>query len=133
VPTVGGKRTGRVAGGLLGVVMVLGLAGCGGSSSTSLNQTADITIQKVDGLPRFDPDKIQVPLNQDETFTVLNKDKILHNVTIPAFAVDMDIQPGQRISVKIPPVTAAPRDGFFTFYDKYHQAEGAAGKITVSK
>jgi plastocyanin len=54
-------------------------------------------------------------------------------VTVPAFAIDMDIQPGQRVDVKIPAVSQAPRDGFFTFYCKYHQAEGEAGRINVSR
>jgi len=115
--------------GLLALVMLVGLTGCGGGSGDSAKR-ADVT---VDSTNRFAPDKIEVSLNQEDSFTFLNKDRKVHNVTIPAFAIDMDIQPGQRIEVKIPSVATVPRDGFFSFYCKYHQAEGESGRISVSK
>lgn len=124
-----GRRGRGVVGGLLGVVMVVTLGACGGGGGTT-GKRADVT---VDRTFRFDPNKLEVSLNQEESFTFLNKDKKVHNVTIPAFAIDMDIQPGQRIAVKIPAQSAAPRDTFFSFYCKYHQAEGESGRITISR
>lgn len=139
MPTLAGKRTRVAMGGVLGVLMLVGLTGCGSSSSSSdkavlgKNQTADVTIHIIDSLTKFDPDKVEIQLNKEESFTVLNKDTKVHNVTIPAFAIDMDVQPGQVITVKLPSVPQAPRDGFFLFYCKYHQAQGESGKITIAK
>ena len=133
MPIVGGKRARVAIGGLLGLVMLVGLTGCGGGGSSATELKADVTVDKVDGIHQYDPKKLEISLNRDETFTFLNKDKIVHNVTVPAFAIDMDIQPGQRVDVKIPAVAQAPRDGFFTFYCKYHQAEGEAGRINISR
>jgi plastocyanin len=127
-----GKRARVMIAGLLSLVMLLALTGCGGGSSDN-GKKADVTVDKVSGLHQFDPKKIEISLNQEDTFTFLNKDSIVHNVTVPAFAIDMDIQPGQRIDVKIPAVAQAPRDNFFTFYCKYHQAEGEAGRIEISR
>jgi plastocyanin len=132
VPTVVGKRARVMIAGLLSLVMLLALTGCGGGSSDN-GKKADVTVDKVSGLHQFDPKKIEISLNQEDTFTFLNKDSIVHNVTVPAFAIDMDIQPGQRIDVKIPAVAQAPRDNFFTFSCKYHQAEGEAGRIEISR
>ncbi|HEX3623151.1 MAG TPA: cupredoxin domain-containing protein [Acidimicrobiales bacterium] len=139
MPTVRGKRGRRGIGGLLGVVLLVALTGCGSSSKSggtvlgSTPKNADVVVSRVDSVTRYDPDKLQITLNKDVSFTVLNKDSVVHNVTIPAFAIDMDVAPGQVINVKIPAVTQAPRDGFFTFYCKYHQSQGEAGRITVSK
>lgn len=138
MPTEVGKRARVGLVGFLGLVMLVTLTGCGGGGSSNKvvlggkNQTADIVVDKVDGLHQYDPKKIEIQLNKDEQFTMLNKDTIVHNVTIPDFQIDMDVQPGQIITVKIPAVTQRPRDGFFTMYCKYHQSEGEAGKITVS-
>jgi plastocyanin len=92
-----------------------------------------VIVEKTDVLTVFNPKKLEIQLNKDVSFTVLNKDTVAHNVTIPAFTVDMDVQPGQVITVKIPAVSSAPRDGFFSFYCKYHQTVGEAGRITVAK
>jgi len=132
VPKVGrqGVRGQRVrVSGLLGLVMLVALTGCGGGSSDS-GKKADVTVDKT---MKFDPDSVEISLNSAESFTFLNKDKKVHNVTVPAFAIDMDIQPGQRVEVKIPAVASAPRDGFYSFYCKFHQTEGEAGRIKISK
>jgi len=114
--------------GLLGLMMLTGLAACGGGGSDS-GKKADVS---VDATNRFSPNKVEISRNQEDSVTFLNKDKVAHNVTIPAFAIDMDIPAGQRISVKIPAVKDAPRDGFFSFYCKFHQTAGESGRITVS-
>jgi len=129
VPIEVGKRARVVVTGLLGLIMLLGLSACGGGGSDE-SKKADVS---VDRTFRFSPDKVEIDLNREDSFTFLNKDKVVHNVTVPAFAIDMDIQPGQRISVKIPAVKEAPRDGFYSFYCKFHQTEGESGRINISK
>lgn len=125
-----------VLGGLV-VMSLFGLSACGDDGGSKL--TADVTVQDED-LLAFDPNRLEINLNEETTFTFLNDDDLLHNVTIPAifvnneqFPVDVDIPPGQRVAVKIPAVTAAPRDGFFLFYCKYHQTQGMSGRLTISK
>lgn len=122
-----------VLGGLI-VVMLLGLAGCGGSDSDDNvlggKATADLVIND-DKAPFYDHSTLKMPLDREITFTVFNDAKKMHNIVIPAFDIDMDIPPGQTVSVKIPAVKEAPRDGFFSFYCKYHQAEGEQGRIDI--
>ena len=123
-----------VLGGLI-VVMLLGLAGCGGSDSDDDNvlggkATADLVIEE-DKAPFYDHSTLKMRLNEEITFTVFNDAKKLHNIVIPAFDVDMDIPPGETVSIKLPKVTEAPRDGFFVFYCKYHQSEGEQGRIEI--
>lgn len=130
MPTVVGKRARVALTGILGLVMLMGLSGCGGGGSTPTGKKADVT---VDSTNRFTPDRLQIALNRDDTFTFLNKDSKVHNVTVPGFAIDIDIPPGQRVDVKIPAVNAAPRDGFYSFYCKYHQSDGESGRINISR
>lgn len=127
MPKVGGKRARVAIGGLVAVVAFLGLTACGGSSGTSLK--ADIIANKINSQHRFDPDKFKLSLGQDNTISVLNKDKVVHNFTVSFLGVDQDIQPGQRVSVKIPAVNQKPDVGYLTFYCKYHQSEGMTGRL----
>ncbi len=117
------------------VVLLLGLVGCGGGGGDE--RTADVKIE--DDVLRYDPNELDIDLNREETFTFLNSDDRLHNVTIPALstdeeknAIDIDIPVGQRVAVKVPAVAGRPRDGFFLFYCKYHQTEGMSGRLKVS-
>jgi hypothetical protein len=126
-----------VLGGLM-VVLLLGLVGCGddgddGDDSVlgaSRARAADLTIN--DELPFYDKKTLEMPLNREVTFTVHNEGKELHNITIPGFTIDMDIPAGQTVEIKLPAITAAPRDGFYLMYCKYHQHEGEAGRITIA-
>ncbi len=117
------------------VMMSLGLAACGGGGDDG--PTADVRI--ADESRRFDPNELEIALNREETFTFLNNDDSVHNVTIPALsydeqmnAIDVDIPAGQRAAVRIPAVREVPRDGFFLFYCKYFQTEGMSGRIRIS-
>ena len=135
MPKVRGKGGRAVLSGLLAMSMVLAMAACGGGGGNKL--TADVNM---DDTLRFDPNELKINLNEETTFTFLNKDNKVHNITVPALsndieqnAIDVDVQPGQRGTVKLPKVTQAPRDGFFLFYCKYHQTQGMSGKLKISK
>jgi plastocyanin len=122
-----------VLGGLL-VVLVLALVGCGGDSDDENRlggaETADLVI--TDKFPFYDNKTLELPRGREITFTVFNDGKDLHNITIPAFTIDMDVQPGQTIEIKIPAQNEPSRDGFWTMYCKYHQSEGEAGRIELT-
>ncbi len=122
-----------VLGGLM-VVLVLGLVGCGGGDDKPNvlggASTADLVVN--DERPFYEPKNLEIALNRDITFTVFNEGDKVHNITIPGFAIDMDVEPGQTIDIKLPAVSAAPRDGFYSFYCKFHQSEGEAGRINIA-
>ena len=123
-----------VLGGLI-LVMVLGLAACGGDDDDESvlggSKTADLVVK--DEHPFYSPAKLEVPLNREVTFTVFNDGERLHNVTIPGFNIDMDVAPNQSIEIKLPAVGEAPRDGFYALYCKLHQSEGEAMRLEVSR
>lgn len=120
--------------GSLIVMLLLGLVGCGsdGDDDNTLGgrQNADLVIN--DEFPFYDNKTLQLPRNQEVTFTVFNNGNDIHNITIPGFTIDMDVAPGQSIEVKLPATAEAPRDGFWTMYCKYHQHEGEAGRIELA-
>lgn len=122
-----------VLGGLM--VVLLGLVGCGGGEDKPNvlggAGTADLVVE--DKPPFYDPKNLEIALNREITFTVFNDGKKVHNITIPGFAIDMDVEPGQTIDVKLPAVSAPPRDGFYSFYCKFHQSEGEAGRINIAR
>jgi hypothetical protein len=123
-----------VLGGLI-AVLLLGFVGCGDSDNADNSvlgggtQAADLVIS--DTYPFYDPVDLKIPQNREVSFTVRNDGKKIHNITIPGFTVDMDVEPGKVITVKIP-ATGAPRDGFFTMYCKYHQSDGEATKLNIA-
>lgn len=129
-------RTRKMFLGGLMVVMLAGLVGCGGGGDdeTLLAEkpdNADLVVH--DKLPFYEPDELVMPVNREVVFTVFNDGEKVHNVTIPGFAIDMDVQPKQSIDVKLPATSGPPRDAFYTFYCKYHQHEGEALRLKVSR
>ena len=121
-----------VLGGLM-VVLLLALVGCGGGSDEDVlgsAKNADLVVDDKD--PFYEPKNLEIALNREVTFTVFNKGKDVHNITIPGFEVDMDVAPGQSIDIKLRAINAEPRDGFFSFYCKFHQSRGEAGRIKIA-
>jgi plastocyanin len=119
---------------LVGVVVAMGLGGCGGGSG---GPKADLTATK---LLRFDPDHLSVRLNRQVTWTFHNDDKDRqHNFTLSYVFTDptqtqnasVDVGPGQTKDITFT-VTERPRAGFLTFYCRFHQADGMNGRITVT-
>lgn len=120
-------------GGLM-VVLLVSLVGCGSDSKNNVlggKKGADLVVN--DNEPRYEPKDLSLRLNSEVNFTVFNAGKQVHNITIPGFAVDMDVEPGKSITVKLPATNAAPRDGFYTMYCKYHQSQGEATRINIAK
>jgi len=121
-------------GGLM-MVLLTSLVGCGGGGSDKNvlggKKNADLVVSDKD--PFYSPKTLDLRLNSEVTFTVYNDGKQVHNITIPGFSIDMDVEPGKSISVKLPATSAAPRDGFYTMYCKFHQAQGEATKINIAK
>jgi plastocyanin len=126
-------RTKRAVLGGLVAVMIMGLVACGGGGDDNVlggRGTADLVI--VDDKPPFyDNGTLKLRLNQEVSFTIFNDGKQTHNIVIPAFDIDMDIPSKQSVTVKIPAVSQPPRDGFFSFYCKYHQSQGEQGRIEI--
>ena len=134
MPTVRSKWAKTAVSGFVGLALVFGMAACGGGDGDKL--TADVTM---DDTLRYDPNELEINLNEESTFTFLNDDNKVHNITVPGLsndieqnAIEVDVQPGQRGTLKLPKVTTAPRDGFFLFYCKYHQTQGMSGRLKIS-
>ncbi len=126
-----------MVGGLM-MVLLVSLVGCGSDSKDEEQvlggtkvQNADLVLS--DTFPFYAPVDLQMPLNKEVTFSVLNNGKKMHNITIPGFVIDMDVAPGQTVQVKLPAISAPPRDGFYLMYCKYHQFEGELTKINIAK
>lgn len=123
-----------VLGGLI-AAMLLGLVACGddGDDDNVLGgaETADLVV--TDEHPFYEPTSLELPLNREVTFTVFNDGEDMHNITIPGFSIDQDVAPKTSVEIKIPATTEAPRDGFYTVYCKYHQSEGEALRLNVSR
>jgi plastocyanin len=118
------------------VVMVLGLAACGddGDDENVLGErpeNADLVIN--DEHPFYEPTKLTMPLNREVTITVFNEGDAVHNITIPGLSIEMDVPPKQSVEIKLPAVSEAPRDGFFTVYCRFHQSEGEALRLEISR
>jgi len=62
------------------------------------------------------------------TLTVKNTGKLLHNVSVPAQSIDVDVAAGQTITVKIT-VGAEP----ISYFCKYHRTSGMLGAIVPGR
>jgi plastocyanin len=123
-----GRRT-RLAAVLVAVAMALALVGCGGGGDDNkLGDTADIVIDKMG----FQPNKLEVRVGQEVTFSVLNKDDRPHTFTLTFLDINKDIPVGQRVDIRFK-ADQVPPAGFYSFYSNEHQSEGYQGKIIVKR
>ncbi len=118
---------------LAAVVMAVGLGACGGDSDSSAVGLGELTTNR---FFRFEPDEFEVRFDRETSFTLVNNDSRKHNFTLSYVFVDLDnfvnvdVEPNSTANVTFT-VKERPRDGFFTFYCRYHQSEGMSGRIRV--
>lgn len=128
--TVSVRATRRALAGIIGVVMVLGLAGCGGGDDDNVlgsRNRADVLITNMG----FEPDKLEVRVGEEVRFTVANQDDRPHIFTLTFLDIEKEIPPGAStdITLRAPEV---PPAGFYSFYSKNFQSEnGFQGQIKV--
>ena len=132
VSTVGMRATRRALAGIITAVMVLGLAGCGNGDDDNDNvlgsrNRADVLITD----QGFEPDELEVRVNEEVRFTVANEDSRPHTFTLTFLDIEEEIPAGGSadITLRAPEV---PEAGFYSFYSKHHQSEnGFHGQIRV--
>ncbi|MGH9225544.1 MAG: cupredoxin domain-containing protein [Acidimicrobiales bacterium] len=119
---------------VVAVVAVTGLSACGGGDDDSGTQLPG-EVETTDRL-RFDPDEFTVRFDRETSFALVNEDNVDHNFTLTHVFVDadnfvtVDVKAGQTADVTFT-VKERPASGTFTFYCRFHQAQGMSGKITV--
>ena len=130
----GRRRLHWLATALVGVVAGVGLGACGdGDDDGGAGRLAELTATD---MLRFDPEEFTVPFDQEYSFTFVNDDDERHNFTLSHVFVDedsfvnVDVEPNGTAEVSFT-VRERPRDGFLTFYCRYHQSQGMAGRITL--
>lgn len=117
---------------VVGVVAVVGLGACGGDGDNG-SGLAGLTAT---GMLRFEPEEFEVPFDREYSFQFTNEDNERHNFTLSHVFVDLDnfvnvdVEPNSSTTVSFT-VKERPRDGFLTFYCRYHQSQGMAGRITL--
>ena len=110
------------------------LSACGGGSDESTRLPGEVTT--TDRL-RFDPDEFTVRFDRETSFTLVNDDNREHNFTLTYVFVDadnfvsVDVRPGETADVTFTVKERPPSGSTFTFYCRFHQAQGMSGKIRV--
>lgn len=93
------------------------------TSPTAGNQVA---ITMVDF--NFRPATLTASTSQDIVLT--NSGAALHNFSIEGTSIDQDVQPGQSVTLTAPGPSFKP--GTYTFFCKYHRAQGMSGTLTAT-
>lgn len=120
---------------VVGMVAIIGLGACGGGGDDN-GGGGRIGELSVTNMLRFDPDEFEVPFDQEVSFTFTNDTDERHNFTLSQVFVDLDnfvnvdVEADSSTEVRFT-VKERPRDGFLTFYCRYHQSEGMSGRITL--
>lgn len=78
----------------------------------------------------FDPTELTVPANQATTIHVVNEGATIHNFSIPALNVSVDLDAGAEADIEIPATAAGEYD--FDCNIPGHKEAGMIGKLTVS-
>ena len=132
VSTVGMRATRRALTGIIAVVMVLGLAGCGGGDDDDENTLGrgrpDLVITDMG----FQPDEdFTARVGEEVSLRIANEDDRPHTFTLTFLDIEQEIAPGTTADVRFK-IPEMPRDGFYSFYSKHFQNEnGYFGKIKV--
>ncbi len=130
--TVGMRTTRRALTGIIAVVMVLGLAGCGnGDDGDNVLGSADRADVRITN-QGFEPNELEVRVGEEVRFTVANEDDRPHTFTLTFLGIDEEIAPGETKAITLE-ATQVPDAGFYSFYSKNHQAEGYQGRIQVEE
>lgn len=93
------------------------------SPSSAGNQ---VTIKLVDF--SFEPATVTASTSQDIVLT--NTGAALHNFSIEGTSIDQDVQAGQSVTLTAPGPSFKP--GTYTFFCKYHRAQGMVGTLTAT-
>ncbi len=121
---------------MIGVIAVFGLGACGEDDNADERGALarGVVATTKAGEPRWQPEELEAQLNQEVSFSVTNEDDREHNFTLthvftdPDNFVEVDVPPQQSRSVRFT-IRERPRDGFLSFYCRFHQAQGMQGKI----
>ena len=124
---------------MIGVTATFGLAACGGGGGNESRPllTRGIFANSKESVPRFNPEEVRAPLNQEISFNFENTDNREHNFTLtmvfidPDHFVNVDVPAKQSKNIRFT-IKDRPRDGFLSFYCRFHQQEGMQGKIYIS-
>ena len=118
----------RFSAAVVSCAVVVGLAGCGGSSSTrpaGAPGGPSLTTRDF----AFDPAGLTVKPGQKVTLTVTNKGQREHNLTIAEAKVNQDLEKGSTKSVTF----TAPAAGTYQYFCEYHKASNnMVGTLTVT-
>ncbi len=63
-----------------------------------------------------------------EQIELHNNDEVLHNITIPASGLSLDVEPGEEDYTR--PLTLKP--GRYEFFCRIHRASGMRGFLTMT-
>ena len=130
--TVGMRATKRALTGIIAMVMVLGLAGCGGGeddeNTLGRGGKADLVITDMG----FEPDEdFTARVGEEVSLRVANEDDRPHTFTLTFLEIEQEIPAGSTADIRFK-ITEVPTAGFYSFYSKNYQNEnGYFGKINV--
>jgi plastocyanin len=128
-------------------VVVVVLAGCGGSSSSGSKSGGQKTIAGLSANDHgtkqasssgatqvelkdfyFNPTVIKGKPGAKLTLALKNDGSVEHNLTIDSQHVNQNIQPGKEATVTV----TIPKTGEVSFYCKFHKSSGMAGALEAS-
>ena len=99
---------------------------CGGGEAAEGGATGEYYFDVDAKGSRFAPASFALSLS--EQIELVNHDSVLHNVTIPAAGLSMDVAPGHDDYTR--PITLAP--GRYEFFCRIHRAAGMRGVFTMT-
>ncbi|MDQ3978792.1 MAG: cupredoxin domain-containing protein [Actinomycetota bacterium] len=124
---------------MIGVIAIFGLGACAETDNEDERGALarGVVATSTTGDPRWQPEELEAQLNQEVSFSVTNEDDREHNFTLTHVFTDadnfvrVDVPAQQSRSVRFT-IRERPRDGFLSFYCRFHQAQGMVGKIILT-